>query len=126
MSGTRRDGTTIVHVQPLAVDIEVQPGETLIEAAWREGYDWPTVCYGQAECTACHVVVVEGAENLSDVGPDEAKALELLRSSGLRNLDARRLACRLEVHGPVIVEKRGVRRQEEARSAGLGEPQVDP
>jgi len=126
VSGARRDGNAVVRVQPLDVDIEVQPGETLIEAAWREGYDWPTVCYGQAECTACHVVVVEGAENVSDVGPDEAKALELLRSSGLRNLDARRLACRLQVHGPAIVEKRGVRRPEDARSASLGETQVDP
>ncbi len=126
MSGARRDGTTVVRVQPLDVDIEVRPGETLIEAAWREGYEWPTVCYGQAECTACHVVVVEGVDNLSDVGRDEEKALELVRSSGLRNLDARRLACRLQFHGPAIVEKRGVRRPAEARSAGLGETQIDP
>src|SRR3954468_4662086 len=92
MSRSRHDRRTVVRVQPLDIDIEVEPGETLIEAAWREGYDWPTVCYGQAECTACHVVVVDGAENVSDVAPDEGKTLELLRSSGLQNLDARRLA----------------------------------
>lgn len=121
-----REGTEpVVRVRPLEVDIEVEPGETLIEAAWREGYFWPTVCYGQAECTACHVVVLAGAEHVSDIGPDEEKALELLRSSGLRNLDGRRLACRLEVHGPVTVEKRGVRLPNDDRSAGAGEAEVD-
>ena len=100
----------LVRVEPLGVDLEVRSGETLIEAAWREGYSWPTVCYGQAQCTECHVVVVDGAEHLSEVGPDEARALLMLRSSGLPNLAARRLACRLEAHGPATVEKPGVRR----------------
>lgn len=102
--------TVLVRVEPLGVDLEVRPGETLIEAAWREGYDWPTVCFGRAECTACQVLVIDGAANLSEVGPDEAKALQMLRSSGLSNLAARRLACRLEADGPATVEKPGVRR----------------
>jgi 2Fe-2S ferredoxin len=126
MSEGRPSARAVVRVRPLDVDIEVRPGETLIEAAWREGYSWPTVCYGQAECTACNVVVLEGEEHVSEVAPEEATALELLRSSGLRDLGARRLACRLEVHGPVVVEKRGVRPPEGAGSAGPGEAEVDP
>ena len=106
MSDDRR---ALVRVEPLGVDLELRAGETLIEAAWRAGYDWPTVCFGQAQCTACNVVVVEGGDNLSHVGPEEATALLMLRSSGLANLSARRLACRLEAHGPATVEKPGVR-----------------
>jgi 2Fe-2S ferredoxin len=98
-----------VRVEPLGLELELRPGETLIEAAWREGYHWPTVCFGQAECTACNVVVVAGADNLSEVGPEESAALELLRSTGLPNVAARRLACRLEARGPAVVEKLGVR-----------------
>lgn len=63
----------------MGVDIAVRPGETLIEAAWRAGYYWPTVCFGQADCLSCRVLVVGRAENLADVGPEESKALLRLR-----------------------------------------------
>ena len=101
--------TPVVRVQPSGVDIEVLPGETLIEAAWREGYFWPTNCFGQAQCMVCRVRVVEGAENLSEMGTEEANAL---RMNGLGDLVGGRLACLLEVHGPAIVEKEGVQRDD--------------
>ncbi len=101
----------VVRVEPLGVEIEVRPGETLIEAAWREGYHWPTVCFGQADCTVCHVVVLEGSDNLSAIASDEEAALEVLSGHGRRNVTNHRLACRLEVHGPAVVRKRGVRRE---------------
>jgi len=98
----------IVRVQPSGLDIDVHSGETLIEAAWREGYSWPTSCYGQAHCMVCRIRVVEGAENLSEMGTEEADAL---RMNGLGGLVDVRLACLLEVHGPATVEKEGVRRE---------------
>ena len=52
-----------VRVEPDGHVIPVGEGESLIEAAWRQGYDWPTTCYGQARCTACHVEVVSGGEH---------------------------------------------------------------
>jgi len=103
----------IVRVEPLGVDLALGPGETLIEAAWREGYYWPTVCFGQASCTACNVEVCEGFDYLSDVAGDEARALEKLRATHLRNPASRRLACRLEVRGRVVVQKQGVRSSQE-------------
>lgn len=107
---TRPATRPVVRVEPLGVEIEVHAGETLIDAAWREGYYWPTVCYGQAECMSCNVLVLEGAGNLSDVGADEDHALRSrLRAGGQRNIDNRRLACQVEVHGPATVEKPGVR-----------------
>jgi ferredoxin, 2Fe-2S len=107
-----------VRVEPLGVEIEVRPGETLIEAAWRLGYHWPTSCYGQAQCTLCNVTVVEGDEHLSEIGEEEANALwDLLSGRGARDVSRRRLACRAEVHGPVTVEKPGVRREDGPENA---------
>jgi 2Fe-2S ferredoxin len=101
-------GEQPVRVEPLGVELVVLPGETLIEAAWRAGYQWPTVCYGQARCMACQVVVLDGLENVIPPGEEELAAMRtLLGGRGLRN---RRLACRLEVTGPVVVEKPGVRK----------------
>ncbi len=109
-AGRASETRPTVRVEPLGVEIEVHPGESLIEAAWREGFYWPTICYGQAQCTACHVVVTSGADHLSDVGQEEADAIQLLRRGrARRNIDNVRLACRLEVQGPAVVEKRGVR-----------------
>jgi 2Fe-2S ferredoxin len=103
-------GTPTALVQPLGVEIDVQPNETLIEAAWRCGYYWPTVCYGQAECTACVVAVVAGAGCLHAVADDEAAALRTLPARRLPDGAVRRLACRLQFRGRITVEKRGVLR----------------
>jgi 2Fe-2S ferredoxin len=89
------------------VDIGVGPDETLIEAAWRSGYYWPTVCYGQAQCTTCHVKVLQGEDHLV---PPEDEETNALRTLLVRPAGRRRLACRLKVTGPAVVEKRGVRR----------------
>lgn len=100
----------VVRVEPAGVELAVQSGETIIEAAWRLGYYWPSVCFGQAQCTACHVVVAEGSENLSQVGDEEAQVIRTkLRTAALRHGDNLRLACRAEVHGRVVLTKRGVR-----------------
>ncbi|WP_083420007.1 2Fe-2S iron-sulfur cluster-binding protein [Pseudofrankia sp. BMG5.36] len=100
----------VVRVEPLGVTIEVSPGETLIEAAWREGFDWPTVCYGQAQCAVCHVRVLDGVENLAPPESEEGDAIRTLLGARAGRLGEIRLACRLEVTGGAVVEKRGVRR----------------
>ncbi len=95
-----------VRVEPDGYVIPVSEGESLIEAAWRQGYHWPTTCFGQAQCTACHVEIVSGGENAAPTTTDEAEALRLIPHRG-RVL---RLACRMRVTGDVVVHKRGVRR----------------
>ena len=96
---------TTVRVEPDAITLTLEDGETLIEAAWRLGYEWPTTCYGQAECTACHVEIVAGAAESSAVGDDEAAALAILGARGTHT----RLACRVRFTGDAVVRKRGVR-----------------
>jgi ferredoxin len=38
------------------------PGETILDAAFRTGATWPTICYGQARCTACALLLRDGHE----------------------------------------------------------------
>jgi ferredoxin, 2Fe-2S len=99
----------VVHVEPIGVDLALEPGETIIEAAWRLGYYWPTVCYGQARCTQCAVEVLGGEENLTPVEGDEGDALrQRLSAAGRRDLGRIRLACRARATGRVTVRKDGV------------------
>ncbi|MDT3442257.1 MULTISPECIES: 2Fe-2S iron-sulfur cluster-binding protein [unclassified Pseudofrankia] len=100
----------VVHVEGSGIHLDAEPGETIIEAAWRLGYYWPTVCWGQAECTACYVKVIEGAHQLGPIPPDEQDALDhcLPRAAKYGPGEAR-LACRAEVLGEVTVQKTGVR-----------------
>lgn len=100
----------IVRVDPVGVTFCLSEDETLIQAAWRDGYYWPTVCGGRAECTVCHVQVEAGERNT--VAPDEYEKA-LLRPLVERTKPAGpvRLACRLRVTGPVTVCKRAVRKK---------------
>jgi|HubBroStandDraft_6_1064221.scaffolds.fasta_scaffold92359_2 2Fe-2S ferredoxin len=38
----------VVRVEPLGVDIDVRPGESIMAAAQRSGYYWPTHCQAMA------------------------------------------------------------------------------
>ena len=96
----------IVRVEPLGAEIEVHRGEPLAFAAWRLGYQWPTVCWGQGECLLCRVRILAGDELIEPAGEEETASLNAqLRIS----TDRVRLGCRLLVNGDgVVVEKRGV------------------
>lgn len=99
-------------MEPLGVEFDVQPSESVIQAAWRAGYQWPTTCWGQAECGVCAMEILEGVEFL---GPAEKLESDRLRSLPRREGSGRRLACqtRMVADGSVTVRKPGVR----ARSA---------
>jgi adenylate cyclase len=99
-----------VRVESSDVDLTARDGETLMAAAERLGYAWPTLCGGIADCTTCNVKVVNGAENLEPVGPVEAAALLRLPVLASR-AGIIRLACQAKVHGPVVVKKSGVKSQ---------------
>jgi 2Fe-2S ferredoxin len=101
----------VVRVEPLGIVVSVDPGESLLEAAWRAGLDWPTVCYGQAQCMVCRIEVVSGHESIVPADDEETTAMRsrLPRSQAGSNV---RLACRMRVRGAseVVVRKSGVRR----------------
>ena len=106
-----------VRVTPGNVDLEVNPGETVMDAAERLGWRWPTVCHGDAECGVCWMDVQEGADSLSPRTGEEDTALETvpLDRDPKRTI---RLACRAQVLGDgLVVGKKGVVRSEAAAAS---------
>lgn len=101
-------GMARVVVKPLDIQLEVEPGESIMEAAERQGYIWPTICGGVGMCTMCWVRVEDGREALSPMEQLERDALETTRAAdGALDPDVR-LACQVHVTGDVTVFKRGV------------------
>ena len=98
-----------VRVEPLGAEIELQPGETLADAAWRLGYEWPTTCWGQADCMLCRVEVIARPELVEPADDEERKAIARHLPRSQRGPSVR-LACQLLVTGDgVVVRKEGVR-----------------
>src|SRR5579875_3118095 len=61
-----------VVIQPAGYAIEARHDETIMGAARRLGYYWPTTCGGQAICTTCVCLVEEGGEPRAD-GPQRTR-----------------------------------------------------
>ncbi len=99
----------MVRIEPLGATFEVNPEETVAEAAWRLGYSWPTRCWGQAECMVCHTKIISGEAEVEPASAYELERMRALLPIRWRN-PSRRLACQLKVTGPgVVLEKSGVR-----------------
>lgn len=103
-------GTTIhvVAVEPRGIELEVEDGETIMAAAQRCGYRWPTLCRGEGSCSICWVAVTAGEDHLSSATALEQATLALL-SVYIRTTRVVRLACQARVRGDVTVHKSGVR-----------------
>jgi 2Fe-2S ferredoxin len=102
---------TRIRILPLDVEIEADRDETVMGAAQRCGYYWPTTCGGEGRCTTCACEVLEGAGSLVEMGRAEQKSLVYERGESVLRT-AVRLACQARVagDGPVTVKKPGVRR----------------
>jgi 2Fe-2S ferredoxin len=108
-------------ILPLGLEFEVSEGESIMGAAQREGYYWPTTCGGEGRCTTCACTVVSGSEYLSPRGRSEERVLADERGPAILEQPVR-LACQAQVSGgDVVVEKPGVRRPFELRASGIGE-----
>jgi ferredoxin, 2Fe-2S len=97
-----------VHVRVLPADavVEVATGESLMAAARRQGWFWPTVCGGDCDCGTCWVVIEQGIEHCSSMEANERATL----ANGMKADEPRaRLACQLRVSGPMVVNRRSVK-----------------
>lgn len=101
-----------VHVLPARLSFTVRAGLTIYEAALDQGFSWPSICGGAADCTRCFLEVVEGGDRFSPMEVDERVALERIRWRGSPR-PAERLACRARIRGDVVVRRRSVRRREQ-------------
>ena len=80
-------------------EVEAEEGESILEAARRVGAPQGDRCGGVCACSTCHVYVVEGFNNLSEMEDEEFDILD-------RAFDVRatsRLGCQAEVHGDIVV-----------------------
>jgi len=73
---------------------------SLLDVALHHGIPMEHNCGGNCACTTCHVIVKEGAENLSEMQPDEEDRLDMAEGLTLHS----RLGCQAVVKGDVIVE----------------------
>ncbi|MFQ5382331.1 MAG: 2Fe-2S iron-sulfur cluster-binding protein [Dehalococcoidia bacterium] len=97
-----------LRVEPLGVEVESGPMETVMEAFERAGYYWPVGCNRNGECTNCAMTIVSGLGRVVPMGRFEHE--NLLRQRGPRGADdpRLRLACQTRVTGDVVVQKDGV------------------
>jgi 2Fe-2S ferredoxin len=97
-----------VRVEPSGITLDVRDGETVMAAARRAGYQWPTICGGLADCGACALEVVEGAAGLPT--PTTVEGMRLNTLVERRRFPDRtwRLACQLVPTADVVVRKTGV------------------
>jgi len=103
-----------ITVRPGGSVFRAGPDESIMAAAQRNGFRWPTVCGGKATCRTCVFTVNEGAEHLSEPNKLEAEAMRLLRRprtprAGTAAGDIVRLACQARTTGDLTVTKPGVR-----------------
>ena len=92
------DEQPVVIGLPRGHELRPEPGEVLLDAAWRADIPLASSCGGQGVCGDCVVNVVEGAENL--VPPDVVEEAWFKRGDRPPRV---RLACRLLVRGPAVV-----------------------
>jgi ferredoxin len=104
-----------VRVLPLDVELTVHPGESMMSAAQRQGYFWPTRCRGQALCTACLFEVVSGSEEFDPIEPLEQEALESLSAFQTKRTGQLRLGCQARPRAAAAVFKRGMKPAERPR-----------
>lgn len=89
-----------VHFALEQIDIEIEDGQTILDAAKKAGAPEGDRCGGVCACSTCHVYVVAGFDKLSEIEDEEFdildKAFDVRASS--------RLGCQAKVHGDISVE----------------------
>lgn len=100
----------VVTILPGDIRIAVESGETLAQAAWRQGYHWPTTCWGEMQCMVCAATICSGEDAATPATSEEEAAISE-RMPRFNQRPGTRLACQLRVRGDgLVIEKQGVRR----------------
>jgi len=112
---------TRIRYLPDECEVEAAAGETILAASLRAGIPHTHVCGGNARCSTCRVIVLEGVENCWP--QTEAEQLLAARLQFDPNV---RLACQTRLTGPVTV-RRLVLDEEDAAlvEEELREPGID-
>lgn len=88
-----------VKFLPQDIEIEVEEGKTLLDAALDNNIRIDHNCGGNCACSTCHVIIEEGFESLGEISEDEEDMLD-----EAENLtDTSRLACQCKVIQDLVV-----------------------
>ena len=82
------------------LQVEVPEGTTILEASRRAGAPEGDRCGGVCACSTCHVYVVKGFDQTSEIEDEEFDILD-------KAFDVRmtsRLGCQAKIHGDIAVE----------------------
>lgn len=79
--------------------VAAHEGDTVLDAALHHGIPLEHECGGNCACTTCHVIVLEGGENLSPM--EEVEADRLSTAEGLTPTS--RLACQAILRGGDVI-----------------------
>ena len=80
---------------PVGLTVAASSGDTILDAALKNGIPLEHDCGGNCACTTCHVLVQAGAENLSTMEEVENDRL----STAANRTPASRLSCQALLRG---------------------------
>ena len=102
-----------VTIQPAGIRLEVRDGESVAEAAWRQGYVWPTQCWGQADCMTCFTKIIDGELSALPAEQLELDAKRFKMADRFKASPLVRLGCQLRCsRDGLVLEKQGFRAAE--------------
>lgn len=84
---------------PQGAEVEAQPGETILDAALRQGIEIEHACEKSCACTTCHCIVRDGFDSLSESSEREEDMLD--KAWGLE--PESRLSCQAKVSDTDLV-----------------------
>ncbi|MDA8059945.1 MAG: 2Fe-2S iron-sulfur cluster-binding protein [Leptospirillum sp.] len=79
--------------------VTAREGDSILDAATRNGVHLEHNCGGVCACATCHVIITEGFDNLSPMEEDEEDQIEEAEGLTLKS----RLACQAKVTGDLVV-----------------------
>lgn len=109
-----------VKFLPQGIELEIQPNQTVMDLAHRNGIFIKSICNGVPNCAECRVKLVEGEYN---VLPPSSKELSLIGSGHF--IDQRRLSCQLYCFGDITVDLTEQEKKENEGPPGSRRFQVD-
>lgn len=109
-----------VKFLPQNIELEINPDQSVMELAHKNGIFIKSVCNGVPNCAECRVKIVEGEYN---VLPPSRKELTLIGSGHF--IDRRRLSCQLHCFGDVTVDLSEQMRKENEGPPGSRRFQVE-
>ena len=88
-----------VKFSPIDKEFDIEPNQSVLDLAQKNGVFIKTICNGNASCAECRVKIIDGEQN---VLPPTSKELALVGTGYF--IDQRRLACQLRCFGDVTID----------------------